>query len=72
MRPKFQKRSTLKFDGRIIPEAKPSGIVPNSLWLLDNSTYSSYFAALVFRESHYDLHISVSQMPFRVHHVSEM
>ena len=27
MRPKFQKRSALKFDGRIIPEAKPSGIV---------------------------------------------
>ncbi len=26
MRPKFQKRSALKFDGRIIPEAKPSGI----------------------------------------------
>jgi hypothetical protein len=26
MRPKFQKRSVLKFDGRIIPEAKPSGI----------------------------------------------
>jgi len=27
MRPKFQKRSALKFDGRIIPEAKPSGII---------------------------------------------
>ena len=26
MRPKFQKQSALKFDGRIIPEAKPSGI----------------------------------------------
>ena len=26
MRHKFQKRSALKFDGRIIPEAKPSGI----------------------------------------------
>ncbi len=26
IRPKFQKRSALKFDSRIIPEAKPSGI----------------------------------------------
>jgi hypothetical protein len=26
MRPKFQKRSTLKFEGRIIPVAKRSGI----------------------------------------------
>ena len=26
MRPKFQKRSALKFDGRIITEAKPCGI----------------------------------------------
>ena len=25
MRPKFQKRSALKFDGRIIPHAKPCG-----------------------------------------------
>ena len=25
MRTKFQKRSALKFDGRIIPEAKPRG-----------------------------------------------
>lgn len=27
MRPKFQKQSALKFDGRIIPEVKPSGII---------------------------------------------
>ena len=26
MKPKFQKQSALKFEGRIIPEAKPSGI----------------------------------------------
>ena len=26
MRPKFQKRSALKFDGRIIPQAQPVGI----------------------------------------------
>ena len=26
MRPKFQKLSALKFDGRIIPEARPCGI----------------------------------------------
>jgi len=35
MRPKFQKRSALKFDGRIIPEAKPcginSGLIPRCL-----------------------------------------
>jgi hypothetical protein len=28
MRPKFQKRSELKLDGRIIPEAKRSGVGP--------------------------------------------
>jgi len=31
MRPKFQKRSALKFDGRIIPEAKPRGVIWVSL-----------------------------------------
>jgi len=31
------------------------GILSNSLWLLDSSTYSSNFAMLVFRESHYHL-----------------
>jgi hypothetical protein len=28
MSPKFQKQSALKFDGRIIPEAERSGIIP--------------------------------------------
>ncbi len=41
MRPKFQKRSALKFDGRIIPEAKPSGInaglIPRLLGPLDTT-----------------------------------
>ena len=45
----------------IVPHSVPAncigGIVPNSLWLLDSSTYSSNFAMLVFRESHYDLQI---------------
>ena len=33
------------------------GIISNSSGLLDSSTYSSNFATLVFRESHYDLQI---------------
>lgn len=44
-----------------IPLRYASGIVPNSLWLLDSSIYSSNFAMLVFRESHYTSNISETQ-----------
>ena len=49
MRPKFQKRSALKFDGRIILEAKPSGIKEqfvyekNTLFsILNGDIFNSY------------------------------
>jgi hypothetical protein len=38
-----------------IPLRCASGIVPNSLWLLDSSTYVSSFVSLALNECHYDL-----------------
>ncbi len=58
MRPKFQKRSALKFDGRIILEAKPSGIKEqfvyekNTLFsILNGDIFNSYF---LWRKTYFD------------------
>ena len=63
---------SLRANVSLIPLRFAPGIVPNSLWLLDNSTYASNRTTFVFSLSHYDLPISMSQMPFRVHCVFEI
>jgi hypothetical protein len=47
--PQQWQRKILKF----IPRRFVSGIIPNSLWLLDSSTYVSSFVSLALNECHY-------------------
>ncbi len=54
MEPKFQKRSALKFDGRIIPEAKPSRIIEG---LILTRLAAGRFTRLDFLERKYVISI---------------